>query len=130
VDARPSGFTLIELLVVIVVIGILAAIAIPKYSRARERAYIAAVTSDLKNLATLQEIYHSDHEVYAAALTDLPDYHGSDGVTITINAATGTGWAATGVHAGLTQQCGFFYGSASPSDATPATIAGSVACQS
>ena len=54
-----SGFTLIELLIVVLVIGILATIAIPKYSRMREKAYLAAVTSDLKNLGTQEEIYHS-----------------------------------------------------------------------
>ena len=59
---RPDsrGFTLIELLIVVVVIGILATIAIPKFSAMRQKSYIASVTSDLKNLASQQEIYLSN----------------------------------------------------------------------
>ncbi len=49
-----KGFTLIELLIVVVIIGILAAIAIPRFSATRERAYFAAMKSDLKNLASQQ----------------------------------------------------------------------------
>ena len=55
-----KGFTLIELLIVVVIIGILAAIAIPKFSATREKAYFAAMKSDLKNLASQQEIYYAD----------------------------------------------------------------------
>jgi prepilin-type N-terminal cleavage/methylation domain-containing protein len=129
-NPRSTGFTLIEMLIVVVVIGILAAIAIPKYSRMRERAFIAAVTSDLKNLASQQEIYHSDNQVYAGTVTDVTNFTLSEGVTIAINEADGTGWAATGVHAGLTgRQCGFFFGGASSANATPATLPGTVACQ-
>ena len=58
------GFTLIELLIVVVVIGILATIAIPKFSAMREKSFVAAVTSDLKNLASQQEIYLSDQYSY------------------------------------------------------------------
>jgi prepilin-type N-terminal cleavage/methylation domain-containing protein len=59
------GFTLIELLIVVVIIGILATIAIPKFSAMRTKAYTAAVTSDLKNVATQQEIYLSTLYSYA-----------------------------------------------------------------
>lgn len=54
---RRAGFTLIELLIVLVIIGVLAAIAIPKFSQTREKAFIASMKSDLRNLATLQDIY-------------------------------------------------------------------------
>ena len=63
-----KGFTLIELLIVVVIIGILAAIAIPKFSATREKAYFAAMKSDLKNLASQQEIYYSDWYTYSTRL--------------------------------------------------------------
>ena len=56
--AGKKGFTLIELLIVTVIIGILAAIAIPKYTEVREKGFRAAMMSDLRNLAHHQEIYH------------------------------------------------------------------------
>ena len=119
---RRNGFTLIELLIVVVVIGILATIAIPKYSAMREKSYIATVTSDLKNLASQQEIYLSTEYTYTSVLTNL-EYTLSDAVTITVNEATGTGWAATGTHSGLAgRQCGFFFGDAAASGATPGTV--------
>lgn len=124
-----SGFTLIELLVVVVIIGILAAIAIPKFSRARERSYIASVTSDLKNLAAHQEIYHSNTQSYTTVVTDLVDLSLSEGVEIFVNEATGTGWAATAHHIALTgRPCGMYFGGASSANAAPAVQPGFVAC--
>ena len=125
---RRAGFTLIELLIVVVIIGILATIAIPKFTAMRTKSYIASVRSDLKNLSSQQEIYLSSNYTYAATLTNL-DFTLTDAVTITINEATGTGWAATGTHTGLAgQQCGFFIGDAAASGASPATIPGTVSC--
>jgi prepilin-type N-terminal cleavage/methylation domain-containing protein len=127
-DGR-RGFTLIELLIVVVIIGILAAIAIPKFSRAREKAYITAVTSDLKNLASQQEVYHSNNQVYASALSALTNYSVTDGVNISITDAAGTGWAATGYHSGLVdRQCGIFFGASPAAAGSPAVMPGAVAC--
>jgi len=123
-----TGFTLIELLIVVVVIGILATIAIPKFTAMREKSYVAAVTSDLKNVASQQEIYLSDSYTYAASITDLA-LTITDNVTITINEATGQGWAGTGTHSGLAgAQCGFYFGNAASSGASPATQPGTVTC--
>lgn len=123
-----TGFTLIELLIVVVVIGILATIAIPKFSAMRTKSYIAAVTSDLKNAASQQEIYLSNEHTYASVVTDL-DMTLTDNVTITITESTGTGWAGLGTHSGLAgRECGIFIGQASASNAAPATIPGSVQC--
>ena len=94
------GFTLIELLIVVVIIGILASIAIPKFTAVREKAFKAAMMSDLKNLASQQEIYHNDYYTYASTITAAQAIP-SDGVTITINEATGTGWSATATHSAL-----------------------------
>ena len=59
-----KGFTLIELLIVVVIIGILAAIAIPKFASTKEKAYLASMKSDLRNGATSQEGYFADNQVY------------------------------------------------------------------
>jgi len=124
-----NGFTLIELLIVVVVIGILATIAIPKFSSMREKSYIAAVTSDLKSFASQQEIYLSNNFTYAGSVTALTELTLSDNVVISVNESGQTGWAATGTHSGLgSSQCGLFFGSAASGNATPATVPGVVTC--
>src|SRR5258706_5022398 len=57
---NKKGFTLIELLIVVVIIGILAAIAIPKFANTKDKPYVAAMKSDLRNLATYEEQYAAD----------------------------------------------------------------------
>src|SRR5688572_7609443 len=89
-----KGFTLIELLIVVVIIGILAAIAIPKFSATREKAYFAAMKSDLKNLASQQEIYYADHYSYTTSETNL-GFVQSEGVNVTVGAANASGWSAS-----------------------------------
>lgn len=127
-ESTERGFTLVELLIVIVVVGILAAIAIPKYSQVRNKSFIAAVRSDLRSLASHQEIYHSNNHVYAADLGTLNLTLSKD-ISLSVNEATGTGWAATATHVALAKQCGLYFGSASSSNAAPATKPGVVACQ-
>ncbi len=107
-----KGFTLIELLIVVVIIGILAAIAVPKFSATREKAYFAAMKSDLKNLASQQEIYYSDTYQYTNNTTSL-GFVASSGVNATITGGT-DGWSATATHAALaaTDGCAIYYGNA------------------
>lgn len=122
-----KGFTLIELLIVVVIIGILAAIAIPKFSATREKAYYAAMKSDLKNLASQQEIYYADNYTYTDNTDDL-GFASSEGVTVAIGAPTATGWSATAIHSGLdaASLCAIFAGDADP--VAPATQAGAIEC--
>jgi prepilin-type N-terminal cleavage/methylation domain-containing protein len=95
-----KGFTLIELLIVVVIIGILAAIAIPKFASTKEKAYIAAMKTDLRNLVTAQEGYFADNQTYSTTLAALNNFSGSANVTITDpSSATATGWAASATHA-------------------------------
>jgi prepilin-type N-terminal cleavage/methylation domain-containing protein len=64
--ANRKGFTLIELLIVVVIIGILAAIAIPKFATTKDKAKLASVKTDIRNYMTAQEAYFSDNAVYGA----------------------------------------------------------------
>ena len=101
-----KGFTLIELLIVVVIIGILAAIAIPKFSNTKEKAYVAAMKSDLRNLVTAQESYFADFNIYGTSVAGLTGYYNaSAGVTVAITATAGISWQATADHGGTTKQC-------------------------
>lgn len=61
---NQKGFTLIELMIVIAIIGILAAIAIPQFSKYRARSYNAAALSDAKNMKTDMEGYYAEWDRY------------------------------------------------------------------
>ncbi len=125
-----KGFTLIELLIVVVIIGILAAIAIPKFSATREKAYFAAMKSDLKNLASQQEIYYSDNYSYSSS-TNALGFVNSDGVIVAISAVSSSGWAASATHQalGTAEGCAIFYGTATaPTAPTAPSQPGEIAC--
>ncbi len=126
--SEQKGFTLIELLIVVVIIGILASIAIPKFSATRDKAFVATMKTDLKNLATQQEIHHNTAYAFSTSLATLQMVP-SEGVVITINEGTGTGWAATASHPGLpADHCGVYHGDAAPAGGDPAVAEGVVAC--
>ena len=107
------GFTLIELLMVIVIVGILATIAIPRYQDVRQRAHLTAIASDIKQFGVAQEQFHYVHHTYAASIDDL-EFQGTVGVTLAVGEATATGWSAVGTHGGLSpdQGCAIYLGDA------------------
>ena len=90
-----QGFTLIELLIVVVIIGILAPIAIPRFSATKGKAFDAAAKTDLRNAMTAQEAYFSDFQTYAAPGS--LDRQSSTGVTVA-GAGSGGGYAMSALH--------------------------------
>ncbi len=124
--SRTSGFTLIELLIVVVIIGILASIAIPKFAATKGRAYTAMMKSDLRNLATAEEAYYYTNDVYSTDLAAI-NFQPSPGTTVTVGAANPAGWSATSSHTGASSAlCAIFIGTATPP--APATVESVVAC--
>jgi prepilin-type N-terminal cleavage/methylation domain-containing protein len=105
------GFSMPELLITLSVLGILATIAIPRYQAVRERALVSTMASDLRNLASHQEVFYNERFTFSTTLAEL-DTSSSPGVTLTIDEATAKGWSATASHAALgsSAQCVIRYG--------------------
>jgi type IV pilus assembly protein PilA len=109
-DEREEGFTLIELLVVMIIIGILAAIAIPVFLNQRKSGYDAGTKSDIKNAATAEETYYTDQGSYllgteggsgsatglSGATTPLPGWKRSAHTTTVVVADSTTAGAGKG----------------------------------
>jgi type IV pilus assembly protein PilA len=122
-----EGFTLIELLIVVVIIGILAAIAIPKFQATKGKASFAAMRSDLRNLTTAQESFFYDHSFYTTSLDSL-QFTPSHSDSLIIKEATATGWSAWVTNPNSYPRfCALFLGNATA--VAPTTEAGIVACQ-
>ncbi|MFL5573813.1 MAG: type IV pilin protein [Gemmatimonadaceae bacterium] len=103
-----KGFTLIELLIVVVIIGILAAIAIPKFANTKDKAYVAAMKSDLRNLATYEEQYAADNNgAYFSGNGSAQGFTPSQNVTVaaTMNAGPPQTWTATASHSQSSKTC-------------------------
>jgi type IV pilus assembly protein PilA len=123
-DQKDKGFTLIELLVVIIIIGILAAIAIPVFLNQRKKAVDAGIKADLRTVATSAETYFTDNQKYVAVNANTvatPNVliYGTDTVTLSagnivsvrIN-STKDGYCAFGYNAnGSSPTLGFTYDS-------------------
>ena len=126
-----KGFTLIELLIVVVIIGILAAIAIPKFANTKEKAYLASMKSDLRNLITAEEAYFADSVKYsqntscvtAPGTVSFCTTSGVVGPTINV---TPDGFTATVSHTTTTKTCSIYVGS---TPLAPANKEGEPKCQ-
>jgi prepilin-type N-terminal cleavage/methylation domain-containing protein len=126
-----KGFTLIELLIVVVIIGILAAIAIPKFANTKEKAYIASMKSDLRNFVTAEEAYFADSVKYGTTVscTNPPPAgavafcttKGNALAVPTVGVGTQAGWTTSITNVNTTKSCGIYVGAVTP--AAPATSA-------
>ena len=125
-----KGFTLIELLIVVVIIGILAAIAIPKFANTKSKAYITAMKSDLRNLVSAQESFFSDSSKYTASLAAAGGLNvkASSGVRDPIIVTYAGAWVATNSHTQLAAiVCGIGVNTPNPTVSTAGE--GEPACQ-
>jgi type II secretory pathway pseudopilin PulG len=113
---------------VVVIIGLLSAMAIPKFAATKTQARMAEMRSDLHNLATAQEAYASDNNAYYAGA--VPNaallYSPSQGITITITEGTASGWSAIASTVYTSRTCAMFVGIATA--VAPAVEAGQIAC--
>src|SRR5437763_14547163 len=120
-------FTLIELLIVVVVIGLLASIAIPKFANTKEKAYVSAMKSDLRNLATAEEAFVYDSAKYTTNFALMNNFKPSAGVTMSLNATPSGGAASTTSAFAPARQCAPGSGNAAPR--SPPPVAGRITCQ-
>ena len=111
-----KGFTLIELLIVVVIIGILAAIAIPKFASTKDKAKLASFKTDIRNFMTAQEGYFSDFATYGtyAQLQANQGFTLSAGNASTASAGSAGGYSITVQNnsiSGTPNQCTVLVGS-------------------
>lgn len=107
-EREREGFTLIEVMIVMVILSILCAITIPKFANTKQRTYVTAMRSDLRNLATYQEMYAADSlGNYFSGDGTAQGFHPSQSVTVTATAVSGppSSWTANAVHSLTTKTC-------------------------
>ena len=95
------GFTLIELIIVMVVIGILSGIAIAKFVRTKESAYVASMKTDLRNFALYEQNYLMDSQgSYFAGTGAAQGFVPTPGVTVNASVVLGPPptWSAIATH--------------------------------
>jgi type IV pilus assembly protein PilA len=103
IHSEEKGFTLIELLVVILIIGILAAIAIPAFLGQREKAQDAGAKTQARNAATAMESIYTEDQTYGtgdmlAAAKKVEPTLGTENITVTVTGNAAAGYTVTAVH--------------------------------
>src|SRR5438093_1552094 len=135
-----KGFTLIELLIVVVIIGILAAIAIPKFANTKEKAYISSMKSDLRNMVTAEEAYFADSVKYTTSTSCVNPAPAGNAAwcatvgngrgTITVGTGTAAGWSVSLTNINTAKSCAFYVGAVTPTaPATTADAEGAPVCR-
>ena len=95
--SNRKGFTLIELLIVVVIIGILAAIAIPKFSSVKQKGYKTQAIAELQSLKTAQETFFTDSNRYGQ-LTELSGFSHTSAVGSPTVTPSTSYWSASVTH--------------------------------
>lgn len=103
--ANRRGFSLLELLVVAIIVSLLATIAINRFSKSKQRAYVAAMQSQLRTLIPAEELYRSDSARYTTNVGNLQMVRESPQVHLTITQADAQTWSATAWHDGTSLVC-------------------------
>jgi prepilin-type N-terminal cleavage/methylation domain-containing protein len=106
-----AGFTIIEILVVLAVIGILAGLGYARLQSSKDKATVAAMTSDLRAIAEEQEAYYFQNRFYSNSLVTLNAQLSPDN-TVVIVEATDAGWSGRASNPKVTKQCYIVVGSA------------------
>ena len=89
-----SGFTMVELLIVIVILGVLAAIAAPRFESSKRKTFVTSMVADLRSIVSTAESYYASAGTYANYQAPV----GSNGATVIFTGTT-NGWRATATHA-------------------------------
>ena len=128
---KRTGFTLIELLIVVVIIGLLATIAIPKFLTTREKAVLASMKADLRNMVTAEEAYFADSTKYSTTPVCVQPPPAGSLVwcastgnvlgAITLGTGTQAGWTTNITNSSITRSCAIWVGQIAP--AAPASAA-------
>ena len=92
---RRAAFTMIELLIVIVILGVLAALAAPRFESSKRKTFVTSMVSDLRSIVATAESYFAQAGTYASYQAPT----GSNGATIVFT-GTANGWRATATNPG------------------------------
>ena len=122
-----QGFTLIELLIVSVIMGLLVSIGIQRFANTKEKTFLAAMKSDLRNLVTAEVVYSTDSLRYTTLIgAGGLDYRITTGNTGPSIALTGDGFTAQMGNTNTTKTCAIFMGTTA---LAPAVDEGVPACR-